>query len=105
MAKVVAILAPWNSPVYLKRMWCRFEMFKAMTTHPEIELEIIMPPREMTEFQQSLHTGEGLGEMWAAISNMQTEFAEASEPDVKDLILEPIGKGFMLLDIIINQKV
>ncbi|CAK9071581.1 Hypothetical protein SCF082_LOCUS35387, partial [Durusdinium trenchii] len=90
IGKVVAMMAPWKDPFYIKRVWCDFEMYTA--TDLKQEVAIAMPPQEAEDFRESLLTG-GVGEVWAALGAVKVEQAEASVPEDKERILKLIEEG------------
>jgi len=50
---ILAMMAPWNKPKYLERVWCIFEMHTAHTADA-VNVEIIMPPKEKDEMLEGL---------------------------------------------------
>jgi len=51
---ILAMMAPWNKPKYLERVWCIFEMHTAHTAD-DVKVEIIMPPKEEGEMFLGLY--------------------------------------------------
>ena len=41
---VLAMMGPWDSPAYLKRAWCIFELYTAISN--DCDITIVMPPKE-----------------------------------------------------------
>lgn len=103
IGKIVAMMAPWKDPFYIKRVWCDFEMYTA--TDLKQEVIIAMPPKEAEDFRSSLLTG-GVSEVWAALGAVKVEQAEASVKEDKDRILKLIeeGPGFHHLNCAVAEK-
>eukprot|EP00928_Gymnodinium_smaydae_P043501 TRINITY_DN29130_c0_g1_i1.p1 TRINITY_DN29130_c0_g1~~TRINITY_DN29130_c0_g1_i1.p1 ORF type:complete len:852 (+),score=217.22 TRINITY_DN29130_c0_g1_i1:233-2788(+) len=89
---VIAMMAPWNNPRYITRVWCDFEMFTAATM-PNCSVTIVMPPREAQSLHRELLHGEGLQEVWRCLSGLSVESAEASIKSDQELILKLIREN------------
>jgi len=73
---VVALLAPWDDPVYVSRIWCIFEVWKAMTTEG-CEFEVVLPVAEQLRFRDALGQ-DGLLAMWKAFEKLRIQDAQAT---------------------------
>lgn len=110
IGNVLAMMAPWQMPTYLTRVWCVFEMFTA-NSDTTTNVEIIMPPKEKDSLIQSVQKGtdtqgrSGLDDLFTALANTKVENASASQPDDKENILKLIenGPGYHALNIEINH--
>ncbi|CAE8606553.1 unnamed protein product [Polarella glacialis] len=86
---VLAMMQPWREPLYIKRVWCNFEFFSALSE--DVEVTIAMPPCEAADFLESLERGSGIQEMWQVLGALTVEAAEASVPQDKENILRLIS--------------
>lgn len=84
---ILCMMAPWNNPLYLRRVWCIFEIHTAHRD-PRCDVTIVMPPAENWALQQSLfnpqeenktnNKGVGYAELYQALANTKIEAAQAS---------------------------
>lgn len=88
---IVAMMASWHSPAYVKRVWCNFEMYTA--TSKGVKLSIIMPPREMEDFRTSLLQKAGIDNVWRACHGVRVEESQASILEDRARILKLIEQG------------
>lgn len=98
---MVALMTPWNNPMYLKRVWCDFEIFTAVNLGEETcQVSITMPPREVEAMRRTLVNGGSTAEMWKAFTNVKIQEANASVQEDKERILALIEEscGFHFLD-------
>lgn len=102
IGRVLALMAPWQSPRYITRVWCVFEIFTATQLGPEAcEVSIIMPPAEFDAFAADLaRGGRGVSGIWEACRRLRVQDAEASVEEDKRRILKLIecGVGFAALN-------
>eukprot|EP00555_Chaetoceros_dichaeta_P015442 CAMPEP_0198275746 /NCGR_PEP_ID=MMETSP1447-20131203/64940_1 /TAXON_ID=420782 /ORGANISM="Chaetoceros dichaeta, Strain CCMP1751" /LENGTH=509 /DNA_ID=CAMNT_0043970641 /DNA_START=48 /DNA_END=1577 /DNA_ORIENTATION=- len=84
---ILAMMAPWNEPLYLTRVWCIFEMHTANSAG-DVEVEIIMPPKERDNMLEGLRTYDNLVK---ALMGTQIEKAEASVASDKENIMELVN--------------
>ncbi len=106
---ILALMAPWQLPEYLRRVWCIFEMYEAYTS--ECKVEIIMPPEQEELLMNAIVSGagadgkSGIDELFNAFANTKVENAEASNPEDKVNILSIIenGPGYAELNREINN--
>lgn len=101
MDKVVAMMAPWEAPHYMGRVWCDFELFSAVECKKDVD--IWMPPGERDRLQDAFLDGQGLKTVWKALTDLDIREAEASVPQDKIHIFDYIKShhGFEKL----NNKV
>ncbi|CAB9515012.1 Kinesin light chain [Seminavis robusta] len=75
---VLAMMAPWHSPVYITRVWCIFEIFTAHTTD-KCKVDIVMPPKEKDSLEQDvIDTGSGVNALYATLGSTKVQDAKAS---------------------------
>ncbi len=80
---IIAMMAPWDEPGYLKRVWCVFEMYAAYTDD-SCEVDIAMPPREQQHLIESMKQGRdakgnwGIDKLFTVLANTKVENAQAS---------------------------
>eukprot|EP00927_Polykrikos_kofoidii_P004313 TRINITY_DN11704_c0_g1_i2.p1 TRINITY_DN11704_c0_g1~~TRINITY_DN11704_c0_g1_i2.p1 ORF type:complete len:1360 (+),score=300.08 TRINITY_DN11704_c0_g1_i2:78-4157(+) len=99
---VVALMSPWREPVYLKRVWCDFEMFTAAALKDECEISISMPPKESQDMRATLMSGTSANntDLWESLQKVKIENADASVEEDKIRIFKLIETsiGFHALD-------
>ena len=61
IGRVLALMAPWHAPTYIKRVWCNFELYTALTT-AEVEVHMLMPPTERERLFENVRSPQGLSE-------------------------------------------
>jgi len=91
IGKVVCLLSPWNDPLYVRRVWCVFELYTA-SVNPGIEIDLILPPRDADDFRNTLAT-EGLDKVWECLNGLRVEDANASVEEDKITILNLVRSG------------
>ncbi|CAJ1424876.1 unnamed protein product [Effrenium voratum] len=84
---ILAMMSPWQSPVYIQRVWCVFEISRAMSEQKQ--LSILMPPKEEVAFRGALFSS-GLQGLFDALAALRIQDAAASVPEDKANILKSI---------------
>jgi len=57
---VLLVLAPWDKPIPLTRIWCLFEVASAIEAKAEVH--VAMPPTQVEAFWHNVVEGDNLGE-------------------------------------------
>jgi len=87
---VLAILAPWKDPLYVKRAWCIFEFYVAATT-PGVCLETVCASSEKQSMMSAIASGwlleQGSTCLWFTVD---VRNATTTSPDDKNNILRCI---------------
>ncbi|CAK9068670.1 Tartrate-resistant acid phosphatase type 5 (TR-AP) (Tartrate-resistant acid ATPase) (TrATPase) (Type 5 acid phosphatase) (Uteroferrin) (UF) [Durusdinium trenchii] len=101
---VLALMAPWDNPVYVSRVWCVFEIFTAVNEN--CELTVILPPVEMKRFSGTIHDGVLDKHLWASLEQLDVQRADASVASDKENILRIVadGVGFDCLNQVVRQQ-
>ncbi|CAB9496610.1 Kinesin light chain [Seminavis robusta] len=102
---VLAMMAPWNAPVYITRVWCIFEIFTAHTTEG-CKLDIVMPPKEKLSLEQDVvESGEGINAVYETLGNTKVENAKSSVTSDRLAILGQIeyDVGYSVLNNLVND--
>jgi len=74
---IVAMMAPWQEPYYLTRIWCVFELFTAQTNGCDVT--ITMPSDEKDRFVEGLRSGDYKDQMNALFSTLaKTDVTKAN---------------------------
>jgi len=105
IGKVIAMISPWNDPIYIKRAWCIFEMYTAVTEN--LELEVVMPERERVKFYESLAKGStGLYELWKALAGLDVRQASAYILSDRNSIMQMVENdvGFTHLNTVVSER-
>ncbi|CAE7325852.1 unnamed protein product [Symbiodinium necroappetens] len=106
IGKVLALMAPWDRPVYVTRAWCVFELFTAISDE-SCRLTVVMPPSEVVKFCGSIaNTGALTSYLWSALEQLDLETAQASVASDKDMILQIVrdGVGLESLNQVVRQR-
>jgi len=103
--RVLALVMPWDKPLYITRVWCIYELHVALQLEGEVELDLHMPPREKESYAAALE-GYDVQKLWSVLGNIRVEKAEASVPADKESILRLVheSKGFAWIDFAVSQK-
>eukprot|EP00930_Biecheleria_cincta_P038781 TRINITY_DN26651_c0_g1_i1.p1 TRINITY_DN26651_c0_g1~~TRINITY_DN26651_c0_g1_i1.p1 ORF type:complete len:824 (-),score=207.93 TRINITY_DN26651_c0_g1_i1:87-2558(-) len=89
---IIAMMAPWYDPLYIRRVWCAFELYTA-TALKNATVTVAMPPEEQQGFIKGLRQGSGISDLWRVLGDLDIASAEASVPDDKENILGLIEKS------------
>lgn len=106
IGRVVALMAPWRQPEYIKRVWCTFELFTAVGLQDcDCKLMVTMPPRQFDDLKDALLNGSGIDEMWRTLAHLDVRQADASVQQDKDNILKLIenGSGFHKMNSVVSE--
>ncbi|CAB9501022.1 Kinesin light chain [Seminavis robusta] len=102
---LLAMMAPWNAPVNLTRIWCIFEIFTACTTD-RCKVDIVMSPKEKQSFAQDvINNGKGINALYELLGNTRVENAKASVESDRLAILRKVesGVGYQKLNNKVND--
>jgi len=91
---IVAMMAPWQDPFYLTRIWCIFEMFTAQNNGCRIT--IAMPSGEKKRFIEGLTNDDGKDQvdtLFSTLAKTDVKKAEASVESDRTNILQIVEKG------------
>lgn len=101
---IIALMCPWDRPVYLTRIWCIFELYIASESE-NCHLTIAMPPREKRRMVSALRQDAGVDELYRNLSATKIENAEASQELDRVRILEMVrnGPGYNELNRVVNM--
>ncbi|CAB9523937.1 Hydra magnipapillata [Seminavis robusta] len=102
---LLAMMAPWNAPVYITRVWCIFEIFTAHITDG-CKIDIVMPPKEKLSLEQDVvDTGGGVNALYETLCNTKVEKANASVDSDRLAILGQVKSdvGYSVLNNLVND--
>eukprot|EP00913_Durusdinium_trenchii_P027665 g25946.t1 len=101
---VIAMMSPWDDPLYISRVWTAEEMFTAICV-AKSQVTVVMPPSEAMDLRAELMHGRGIGAVWNTLSKLNVECAQASVSRDRELILEMIqqGPGYHRLNTVIGE--
>ena len=102
IGRILPMLEPWDDPGYVKRAWCLFELYTAIQRRSEVEIDIILSPKQAIAFRSRIdQDGSDARAIDEALAHVQSENAEATfQADldaIRALILQYSG-GFGTLD-------
>lgn len=89
---IVALMTPWEKPVYLTRIWCIFELYIA-SQNENCQLTIAMPPVQKKQMVTALRKPAGVEHLYTNLTKTKVENAEASEELDRVRILEMVRNG------------
>lgn len=108
IGRVLAVMAPWDDPLYLKRVWCIFELFTGYTNGCDVT--ILMPPKERKRMSRAVLADddakgiEGVDSLYEALARTRVEGAQASVEEDRVKILDLVKKetGYTTLNRHVN---
>lgn len=77
IGRVLPFLDPWHDPVYIKRAWCLFELYTAISMGTRCQIDILLSPKEMVRFKK-LVSEKGYGMIGNLRRNISSRNAQAS---------------------------
>lgn len=80
---VIVLLDTWDNSIYTKRIWCIFEVFRALVLG--VDIELIIPPAAVDSLKVA-----AFERVVDAVGLISVESAEASVPKDADMILQNI---------------
>mmetsp|Transcript_9598 Transcript_9598/g.12088 ORF Transcript_9598/g.12088 Transcript_9598/m.12088 type:complete len:581 (-) Transcript_9598:106-1848(-) len=100
---IVALMCPWDKPIYITRIWCIFELYVASQT-PDCKLTIAMPPREKARMVNVLRQPAGVENLYKNLAATKVENANATEELDRVRILQMVrnGPGYNGLNMKVN---
>jgi hypothetical protein len=79
IGRILPPLDRWDSPGYLTRAWCLFELFTAIRNSRGVEVNILLPPSQRAAFVDAMRVAN-YGALEAVLDGIQSEEATASSP-------------------------
>ena len=105
--RVLPMLEPWDDPGYVKRAWCLFELYTAIQKRDEVEIDIILSPRQAKSFHDRINTdGTDVHAIDEALAHVHSENAEASvQADLEMIrtLIQQYSGGFGTLNATVKQ--
>eukprot|EP00931_Biecheleriopsis_adriatica_P094399 TRINITY_DN68054_c0_g1_i1.p1 TRINITY_DN68054_c0_g1~~TRINITY_DN68054_c0_g1_i1.p1 ORF type:complete len:609 (-),score=114.28 TRINITY_DN68054_c0_g1_i1:304-2085(-) len=90
---VLALMMPWDKPLYVTRVWCVFEIFTAISNSSNCELTVLMPPLQGRLLCECISSGGLKSQLWASLDNVHVEHAEASVAADRENILRLVEES------------
>jgi len=81
---ILALLSPWDNPVYVTRIWCVFELWAACEM--DCTLEVILSDEAEQQFRKGL-AADGMSTVWQVFNRVQIQRAKATVSNDRDNIL------------------
>ena len=81
---MLAMMFPWNGPLYLKRIWCVFELHTASINGCQVS--IVMPPNEKVALQQERNRASEPSADLGVLSQMPVGVVKAESRRAKALV-------------------
>ncbi|CAB9515220.1 Hydra magnipapillata [Seminavis robusta] len=108
---MLAMMAPWNDPYYLTRIWCIYEFSTAhqkKARQERCKVTILMPPREKEALVQAVLDvdGDGVDGLNQVLAKTRIENAKASVESDRETILRLVRwrrGGFAKLNQRVNE--
>jgi len=92
---ILAVLAPWQAPTYLSRMWCLFEIF--MASERACKITIRMPSSQWDQFKKAIRCDNGaeqVSNIFKACSSINVRMAETNSDRTNIMRLIEGGGGY-----------
>jgi hypothetical protein len=107
IGQIVCMMAPWEKPTYLSRVWCIFEMATAFSAE-NCKVMIATPPLEEKRLEEQLgkEDDRAIDTLYEALSNTKVQNAQASIDADRQHILNVVREffgGFHTLNILVNN--
>jgi len=77
IGRIVPMLDPWDDPGYVKRAWCLFELYTAVTKR--LKIDVILSASETKRFRQAIRT-RGYGVVDTVLDGIDGALATATHP-------------------------
>jgi len=90
---VLAIMSPWQSPAYVSRVWCLFELFSATNNSDCCNFMIAIPKSEKEDFIDGVWKGGQVTKLFQVLTDIDVRNAKASVPLDKEYIMNLIEMG------------
>lgn len=100
---IVALMAPWNEPIYLTRVWCIFELFTSYKN--DCNLTIAMPPSQKDAMVGTMNSADGISYLYDVFVSTAVEKAQASAESDRTRILSMVESdvGFQSFNYQVNE--
>lgn len=91
--EILCMMAPWEKPIYLERIWCIFELAEAFSL-PHCNVHVAIPPGEKLSLVKDLlieiedTDNSPVDVLYDALNSIRVEKAKASQEEDRRLILE-----------------
>jgi len=89
IGNVIAMMSPWNKPIYLTRVWCIFELYTA-SVNKDCQVSIVMPPSDKENMVESI---KNIDVLYEVLASTKVQDAKASESSDRERILALIEEG------------
>lgn len=101
------MLEPWHDPGYVKRAWCLFELYTSIQNRSEVEIDIILSPKQAQSFHDRINAdGTDAHAIDEALAHVHSENAEASvqaDLDAIRVLIQKYSGGFDTLNDTVKQ--
>ena len=87
IGRIVPMLDPWDDPGYVKRAWCLFELYTAVTKR--LQIDIILSAAETARFRQAIQT-RGYGVVDTVLDGIDGALATATHPEELALVQKEV---------------
>ena len=87
IGRILPMLEPWDSPGYVKRAWCLFELYTAVTKR--LKVEIILSASETARFRQAIQT-RGYGVVDTVLDGIDGALATSTHPEELALVRKEV---------------
>jgi hypothetical protein len=104
---IVCMMAPWEKPTYLSRVWCIFEMATAFSAE-NCRLIVAMPPSEEEKLKEQLGREDerAIDALYESLANTKVQNAqatiEADRQHILSVVREQFG-GFHTVNVLVNN--
>ena len=102
IGRLLAMMGPWDNPVYLSRVWCIFEFFTAIN-NKNVNVEIVVPPRERKKMSNVLFASGRIDALYNALANISVQSARATIEEDRIRIMAILEKSIDDIDEVNNM--
>ena len=87
IGRILPMLEPWDNPGYVKRAWCLFELYTAVTKR--LKIDIILSASETERFRRAIRT-RGYGVVDAVLDKIDGALAISTHPEELALVRKEV---------------
>ena len=100
---MVVLLDQFMDPNYLRRIWCVYEMYTAVTSS-DVSIDFMLPPQQASSIQNMMRQSHGIEQIEENFERVDSESATASKPADAEKVKHEIRQSLGGFDAV-NQKV
>ena len=107
LGRILPMLEPWHDPGYVKRAWCLFELYTSIRHRSEVEIDIILSPKDAQSFRDRINAdgtdAHAIDEALSGINSAEAETSIQADTDAIRALIQQYSGGFGTLDDTVRQ--